>query len=210
MGMFNTDEVIWMSLCIGISMHDDSNKVLALNSLPIDELGKGVHESGWWCQAKYEPRAGRSGIHGNQHQAPAHWALRNSVEVLTSFYTHQGQTRGEGQTAAQMHDLELKIERAPRASTRHNYEARRKPVCRIGAHDPRTTLTSIGPISTAAKLHLATFKLIANRWARGKCLWKRVVVLSEMRASKGPRTVGDEGPAPCAKPDQAPSSSEET
>ncbi|KAK2566320.1 Isocitrate dehydrogenase [NADP] cytoplasmic [Acropora cervicornis] len=45
---------------MGISMHDDSNKVLALNSLPIDELGKGVHESGWWCQAKYEPRAGRS------------------------------------------------------------------------------------------------------------------------------------------------------
>lgn len=66
-----------MSLCIGISMHDDSNKVLALNSLPIDELGKSVHESGWWCQAKCAPRAGRSGIHGNpergnHHQAPAH------------------------------------------------------------------------------------------------------------------------------------------
>lgn len=146
-----------------------------------------------------------------RHRHTEHWALRNSVEVLTSFYTHRGETRGEGQTAAQMHDLELKIVRAPRASTRHNYEARRKSLYRIRAHDPRTPLTSIGPISTVAKLHLATFKLIANGWARGRCLWKRVVVLSEMLASKGPRTMIDEGPAPYAKPDQAPScSSEET
>lgn len=65
-----------MSLCIGISMHDDSNKALALNSLPIDELGKGAPVSGW-CQAKCEPRAGCPGIHGNpergnHQQAPSH------------------------------------------------------------------------------------------------------------------------------------------
>ena len=26
-----------------------------LNSLPIDELGEGAYESGWWCHAKYKP-----------------------------------------------------------------------------------------------------------------------------------------------------------
>ena len=32
-----------------------------------------------------------------------------------------------------------------------------------------------------------TVKLIANRWAWGRCLWKRVVVPSEMRASSRAR-----------------------
>ena len=48
--------------------------------------------------------------------------LRNSVEVLTNLYTYHGQPRGrerEGQSAAQMHNLELEIARLPRASVRH-------------------------------------------------------------------------------------------
>ena len=48
-----------------------------LNSSPIDELGEGAYESGWWCQAKCEPQAGCAGIHGNpesgnHHHAPSH------------------------------------------------------------------------------------------------------------------------------------------
>ena len=27
---------------------------VCLNSSPMDELGEGVYESGWWCQVKYE------------------------------------------------------------------------------------------------------------------------------------------------------------
>ena len=46
---------------------------LGLNSSTIDELGEGAYESGWWCQAKCEPRAGYTGIHSNHHQAPSHW-----------------------------------------------------------------------------------------------------------------------------------------
>ena len=38
-----------------------------------------------------------------------------------------------------------------------SYEARRKPACQIGAHDPWTPLTSIGSILTRPKWHLATF-----------------------------------------------------
>ena len=49
-----------------------------LSSLPIDELGEGAYESGWWCQAKCEPWAGCAGIDcnpesRNHHQAPSHW-----------------------------------------------------------------------------------------------------------------------------------------
>ena len=52
-------------------------QVLRLIKL-IDELGGGAYESGWWCQAKCEPRAGGAGIHGNpesgnHHQALSHW-----------------------------------------------------------------------------------------------------------------------------------------
>ena len=48
-----------------------------LNSSPIDELGEGAYEGGWWCQAKCEHPAGHAGIHGNpesgnHHPAPSH------------------------------------------------------------------------------------------------------------------------------------------
>ena len=48
--------------------------------------------------------------------------LRNSVEILTKLYTYHGHPRGregEGQTAAQMHNSEVKIARPPRASILH-------------------------------------------------------------------------------------------
>lgn len=38
---------------------------ISLNLLPTDELREGAYESGWWRQAKCEPRAGCAGIHGN-------------------------------------------------------------------------------------------------------------------------------------------------
>ena len=48
-----------------------------LNSSPIDELGEGAYEGGWWSQAKCEHRARHAGIQGNpesgnHHQAPSH------------------------------------------------------------------------------------------------------------------------------------------
>ena len=46
-----------------------------LNSSPIDELGEGAYESGWWCQAKCECRAGHAGIHGNPESGNHHQAL---------------------------------------------------------------------------------------------------------------------------------------
>ena len=68
---------------------------LSLNSSPIDELGEGVYESGWWCQVKCEPQAGHTGIHSNPE--------KNSEEILTK--ASQEGRKGEGQNAAQMHNL---------------------------------------------------------------------------------------------------------
>ena len=48
---------------------------------------------------------------------PGTVTLRNAVEILTNLYTYYGHPRGregEGQTAAQMHNLEVKIARPPR------------------------------------------------------------------------------------------------
>ena len=45
-------------------------------------------------------------------QVPGTVTLRNPVEILTNLYTYHSQPRGregEGQTATQMHNLELKI-----------------------------------------------------------------------------------------------------
>ena len=72
-----------------------------------------------------------------------------SVEILTNLYTYHGQPRGregEGQTAALMHKYELEIAQPQSEYTSSN--AKRRPVCWIGAHDPQTLLTSIGSILT--------------------------------------------------------------
>ena len=87
----------------------------SLNSSPIDELGEGAYEGGWWCQAKCEHRAGHAGIHCNPESGnhpPGTVTLINSVEILTNLYTYHGQPRGregKGQTAAQMLKYELEI-----------------------------------------------------------------------------------------------------
>ena len=54
--------------------------------------------------------------------------------------------REEGQTAALMHKYELKIARPQSEHASSN--AKRRPVCWIGAHEPRTPLTSIGSTLT--------------------------------------------------------------
>ena len=36
--------------------------IFTLKSSPINELGEGACESGWWCQAKCKPQAGHTGI----------------------------------------------------------------------------------------------------------------------------------------------------
>ena len=80
---------------------------------------------------------------------PGTVTLRNSVEILTNLYTYHGQPRGregEGQTAALMHKYELEIARPQSEYASSN--AKRRPVCWIGVHDPRTPLTSIGSILT--------------------------------------------------------------
>ena len=53
---------------------------------------------------------------------------------------------GEGQTAALMHKYELEIAR-PQSEYASSNDKQRL-VCWIGAHDPRTPLTSIGSILT--------------------------------------------------------------
>ena len=78
---------------------------------------------------------------------PGTVTLRNSVEILTNLYTYHGQPRGregERQTAALMHKYELEIAQSEYMSS----NTKRRPVCWIGAHDPRTPLTSIGSILT--------------------------------------------------------------
>ena len=60
-------------------------KRIQLNSSPIDELGEGTHESGWWCQVKCEHRAGHAGIDGNPESGNHHQALSHSVEILTNL-----------------------------------------------------------------------------------------------------------------------------
>ena len=89
---------------------------IQLNSSPIDELGEGTHESGWWCQVKGEHRAGHAGIHGNPESGNHHQAPSHSVEILANLYTYHGQPRGregKGQTAAHMYNYELKIAQLP-------------------------------------------------------------------------------------------------
>ena len=84
-----------------------------------------------------------------QQPPPGTVTLRNSVEILTNLYTYHGQPRGregEGQTAALMHKYELEIARPQSEHASSN--AKRRPVCLIGAHDLRTPLTSIGLILT--------------------------------------------------------------
>ena len=63
-----------------------------LTSLPIDELGEGTYESGWWCQAKCDPQAG---CHGNHHQALSHRKTQWRY-LLTSILTKASQERGKG------------------------------------------------------------------------------------------------------------------
>ena len=68
---------------------------------------------------------------------------------VTKLYTYHGQPRGreeEGQTAALMHKYKLGIARPQSEYASSN--AKRRPVCWIGAHDPQTPLTSIGSILT--------------------------------------------------------------
>ena len=92
-----------------------------------------------------------------QQPPPGTVTLRNSVEILTNLYTYHGQPRGregEGQTAALMHKYELEIARPQSEYASSN--VKRRPVCWIGVHDPRTPLTSICSILTYPKLHLAT------------------------------------------------------
>ena len=114
----------------------------SLNSSPIDELGEGAYEGGLWCQAKCEHRAGHAGIHGNpesgnHHQAPV--TLINSVEILSNLYTYHGQPRereGKGQTAAQMHKCTNTSSKLHDLQSEYaSSNAKRRPVCWIGAHD---------------------------------------------------------------------------
>ena len=58
----------------------------------------------------------------------------------------QSPAKREGQTAALMHKYEVNI--APPQSKHASSNAKRTPICWIGAHDPRTPLTSIGSILT--------------------------------------------------------------
>jgi len=91
-------------------------KRIQSNSSPLDELGEGAYESGWWCQVKCEHRAGHTGIHGNPESGNHHQAPSHSVEILTNLYTYHGQPRGregEERTATKMYNYELKIARLP-------------------------------------------------------------------------------------------------
>ena len=93
------------------------------------------------CRYPQQPR--------ERQPPPGTVTLRNSVEILTSLYTYHDQPRGresKGQTAAIMHKYELKIAQPQSEYTSSN--AKRRPVCWIGAHDPWTPLTSIGSILT--------------------------------------------------------------
>ena len=90
---------------------------ISLNSLT-DEIGEGAYESGRWCQASLDQgvlvstatlRVATSNMHRHTEK----------LSGDTNLYTRQGQPRGrkgERQTAAQMHDLELEIVRASTAS----------------------------------------------------------------------------------------------
>ena len=84
---------------------------ISLKSLT-DEIGEGAYESGRWCQASLDQGVLVSTATLRVKPATCTVTLRNSVEILTNLYTHQGQPRGrkgERQTAAQMHDLEQRV-----------------------------------------------------------------------------------------------------
>lgn len=83
---------------------------MPLNSSRIGNLGEVAHESGWQCQVKCKPRAGRTGIHGHQescnhHQATSLWETQGRYSP-TSIYTKTNQEGVEGRggalTATQM------------------------------------------------------------------------------------------------------------
>ena len=67
-----------------------------LNTLPIDELGKGA--LGQWSQE--EPWAEHAGIHGNHGIV----SLTELVEILPHTYRHKWKGGGEGVKALNRHE----------------------------------------------------------------------------------------------------------
>ena len=108
-----------------------------------------AYESGWWCQAKYEHQAGHAGIHdnpesGNHHQAPSYWETQwRYLPACILIMASQERGKGRGKL---LHKYKLEIVRPQSEYASSN--AKRRPVCRIGAHDPWMPLTSIGSILT--------------------------------------------------------------
>jgi len=44
-----------------INQHSNFIPVLTHHGSPIDELGEGAYENGWWCHVKCRPRVGPAG-----------------------------------------------------------------------------------------------------------------------------------------------------
>ena len=129
-----------------------TDKIMAthpLNSSPIDELGEGADEYGWWCQVKCESQAWSAGINGNSksnkhHQAQPHWDTQWRY-LPTSIFTKVSQEGGKVQ--GQTHKCWFGAWNCTTSQSKYmTSEAWQRPVCWIGLHDLQTLLTSIGSI----------------------------------------------------------------
>lgn len=99
------------------------------NSLLIDGLGEGAYERGCMlvlsemrassrvCQYPRQPPPGTSHTEPGTSHTEKHSG--DAYQSQLSLRLAKGGGEGEGQTAAQMHDLELKVAQPPRASTCH-------------------------------------------------------------------------------------------
>ena len=122
-----------------------------LNSSPIDELGEGAYESGWWCQVKCNRQAGHQVSTATQRAATT--ARHRHTEKLSGdtcqplYLRLPAKRKGRGgancRTNAQFGAQNCMTSQSEYPSSK----AQRRPVCRIGVHDPRTP-----------NLHLAKFK----------------------------------------------------
>ena len=136
--------------CISEGNLDGHSLKLTLNSSPIDELGEGAYESGWWCQASMEwgtqvstatQRAATTTRHRHTEKLGG-----DTYQPVWPVWPAKREGKGGANcrtkctiTILKLHDLQSEY-----ASS----NAKRRPVCWIGAHDLRMPLTSIGSILT--------------------------------------------------------------
>mgnify|MGYP006973398549 CR=1 FL=1 len=110
-------------------------KRIQLNASPIDELGEGAYESGWWCQVKCKQ--------GTQV------SMATQRAATTTRHRHTEKLSGDTYQPVYL-PWPAKREGRGGANCRTNMSqyAKRRPICWIGAHDPQTPLTSVGSILT--------------------------------------------------------------